>query len=123
MKSKFRFSWLKGSLIWSILIQIAGAMPALAQSGPTPTGNGAIFFHPDGTYNTIMEEAVLAGVGTALVQSGSLIEPGTAAFVAEAPSRRDYEEIALEVVESGAPINYDKVGQTWTKYPPFFGQK
>ena len=187
MKSKFRFSWLKGSLIWSILIQIAGAIPALAQSGPTPTGNGAIFFHPDGTsashwdatrilyygpdsylnwdripvvttyrghlldqltgtsnagavihatgtraysgsfgldpngkeyrsangtYNTIMEEAVLAGVGTALVQSGSLIEPGTAAFVAEAPSRRDYEEIALEVVESGVEIVLG-AGEEW----------
>ena len=22
---------------------------------------------------------------------------------------------------SGAPINYDKVGQAWTKYPQFFG--
>ena len=24
-------------------------------------------------------------------------------------------------VDEGVPINYDKVGQTWTKYPQFFG--
>jgi alkaline phosphatase len=187
MKSKFRFGLLKSSLIWGVFIQIAGTIPTLGQSGPTPTGNGAIFFHPDGTsashwdatrilyygpdsylnwdripvvttyrghlldqltgtsnagavihatgtraysgsfgldpdgneyrsangtYNTIMEEAVLAGLGTALVQSGSLIEPGTAAFVSEAPSRRDYEEIALEVVESGVEIMLG-AGEEW----------
>ena len=152
---------------------------SLAQAAPQPTGNGAIFFHPDGTsashwditrilhygpdgflnwdrlpvittyrghlfdqlggtsnagavthatgtrvhaksfgldpdgkeypsangtLNTIMEDAVAAGLGTALVQSGSLIEPRTAAFVAEAAKRSDYEEIALEVVESGVDI-------------------
>ena len=27
------------------------------------------------------------------------------------------------VVRNGAPINYDKVGQTWTKYPLFFRVK
>ncbi len=187
MICKFRFGLLKSSLIGTVLIQIAGAIPTLAQSGLTPTGNGAIFFHPDGssashwdatrilyygpdsylnwdripvvttyrghlldqltgtsnagavihatgtraysgsfgldadgneyrsangTYNTIMEEAVLAGLGTALVQSGSLIEPGTAAFVAEAPSRRDYEEIALQVVESGVEIMLG-AGEEW----------
>lgn len=160
---------------------------AMAQSTPTPTGNGAIFFHPDGTsashwdatrilnygpdgqlnwdripvmttyrghlldqvggtsnagavthatgtrvhassfgldpdgneyisangsYNTIMEEALAAGLGTALVQSGSLIEPGTTAFVSDALSRRDYEEIALEVVESGVDIMLG-AGEEW----------
>lgn len=187
MKSKFQFGFLKGSLIGSVLLQIAAIIPALAQSAPTPTGNGAIFFHPDGTsashwdatrilyygpdsylnwdripvvttyrghlldqltgtsnagavihatgtrvysgsfgldrngneyrsangtYNTVMEEAVLAGLGTALVQSGSLIEPGTAAFVSEASSRRNYEEIALEVVESGVEIMLG-AGEEW----------
>ncbi len=159
----------------------------VAQSTPTPTGNGAVFFHPDGTssahwdvtrvlnygpdgelnwdripvittyrghhldllggtsnagavthatgtrvhggsfgldpegeeypsanssFNTVMEDAIEAGLGTALVQSGSIIEPGTAAFVAEAESRREYEEIALEVVESGVDIMLG-AGEEW----------
>lgn len=66
----------------------------------------------NGTTNTIMEEAVNAGLGTALVQSGSLIEPGTAAFVSEAVARSDYEEIALEVAESGVDIMLG-AGEEW----------
>jgi len=59
----------------------------------------------NGTTNTIMEDAVECGMGTALVQTGSLIEPGTAVFVADAENRyADVEEIALEVVESGVDI-------------------
>ncbi|MGL4609610.1 MAG: alkaline phosphatase, partial [Trueperaceae bacterium] len=158
-----------------------------ATTAPTPTGNGAIFFHPDGTSaghwdavrilnygpdglsnwdqlsavtpyrghlkdeiagtsnagavihatgtlahaatfgldeegneivsansttNTVMEDAIAAGLGTALLQSGSLIEPGSAAFVAEAEQRSDYEEIALEVIESGADIMLG-AGEEW----------
>ena len=78
--------------------------------GLDPEGNQ--YPSANGTYNTIMEEAVLADLGTALVQSGSLIEPGTAAFVSAAPSRRDYEEIALEVVESGVDIMLG-AGEEW----------
>lgn len=56
----------------------------------------------DGTQRTIMEQAVACGLGTALVQTGSLIEPGTAAFVAEVGHRYlDAQQVALEVVESG----------------------
>jgi alkaline phosphatase len=66
--------------------------------------NGQEYVSANGTTNTIMEEAISAGLGTALLQSGSAMEPGTAAFVAEAPTRRDYEEIVLEVVESGVDI-------------------
>lgn len=59
----------------------------------------------DGTTDTIMEAAVDCGLGTALVQTGSLIEPGSAVFVADADNRyADVEEIALEVVESGVDI-------------------
>jgi alkaline phosphatase len=187
MKSLFQQSVSNRCVLLSALAPLVVAGSALAQSSPTPTGNGAIFFHPDGTsashwdatrilhygpdgelnwdripvittyrghhldqvggtsnagavthatgtrvhagtfgldpdgneyisangtYNTIMEEAVEAGLGTALVQSGSLIEPGTAAFVSEAPSRRDYEEIALEVVESGVDIMLG-AGEEW----------
>lgn len=59
----------------------------------------------NGSTNTIMQDAVECGMGTALVQTGSLIEPGTAVFVADAENRyADVEEIALEVVESGVDI-------------------
>lgn len=167
----------------TVLLFVIGGIPpggsGWAQEGPTPTGNGAIFFHPDGTSaahwdatrlrhaspdsllhwdrlpvvapyrghlsdqlagtsnagavahatgtrpysetfgldpsgkeyrsangtrRTVMEEAVKAGLKTALVQTGSLVEPGTAAFVAEAPRRAAYEEIALKLVNSGVDV-------------------
>jgi alkaline phosphatase len=66
----------------------------------------------NGTTNTVMEDAVAAGLGTALLQSGSIIEPGTAAFVSEAERRAEYEEIALEVIESGVDIMLG-AGEEW----------
>jgi alkaline phosphatase len=53
---------------------------------------------------SIAEEAIAAGKAVALVQSGHIAEPGTAAFVASVPSRRDYDEIARQVIESGATV-------------------
>ncbi len=186
-KLKLLGAALISTLVAPQIVSLDWAKPASAQAAPKPTGNGAIFFHPDGTSsshwdatrilnygpdgelnwdrlpfiapyrghlsdqltgtsnagavthatgtraysasfgldpegreyvsangttNTIMEEAVKAGLGTALVQSGSLIEPGTAAFVAEANRRQDYEEIALEVVESGVDIMLG-AGEEW----------
>ncbi|MDT8438064.1 MAG: alkaline phosphatase [Wenzhouxiangellaceae bacterium] len=59
----------------------------------------------DGSTRTIMEQAVACGLRTALVQTGTLIEPGTAVFVANARHRYlDAESIALQVVESGVDI-------------------
>lgn len=67
----------------------------------------------DGSTDTIMEKAVDCGLGTALIQTGSLIEPGTAAFVSEADNRyEDVEEIALEVIESGVDILLG-AGEEW----------
>lgn len=66
----------------------------------------------DGTTRTIVEAAIEAGIPTALIQSGSLIEPGTAAFVAEAEQRGHYESIALQVVESGVDIHFGG-GEQW----------
>lgn len=53
---------------------------------------------------SIAEEAIAAGKAVALVQSGHIAEPGTAAFVASVPSRRQYDEIARQVIESGATV-------------------
>lgn len=61
---------------------------------------------------TIFEEAIAAGKATALIQSGHLAEPGTAAFVAETTNRlgndiraRDkYAEIIEQTIRSGTNI-------------------
>lgn len=53
---------------------------------------------------SIMEEAVQAGFATALVQTGHIAEPGTAAFVASVKDRRMEEEIAKQVIESGVDV-------------------
>ena len=61
---------------------------------------------------TILEEAIDAGKATALIQSGQLAEPGTAAFAAETTNRqgnnvraRDkYAEITEQVIRSGTDV-------------------
>ncbi|MDX2263904.1 MAG: alkaline phosphatase [Hyphomicrobiales bacterium] len=53
---------------------------------------------------SIMMEAKAAGRALGLIQSGHIAEPGTAAFVASAKSRRAVDEIALQVIESGAEV-------------------
>jgi len=54
---------------------------------------------------SIMEEAIEAGFATALVNSASLTDPGTAAFVASAEGwHRHEEEIARQVIESGVDV-------------------
>lgn len=61
---------------------------------------------------TILEEAIAAGKATALIQSGHIAEPGTAAFAAETTNRdgndiraRDkYAEIIEQVIRSGTNV-------------------
>ncbi|AFY48977.1 Alkaline phosphatase [Nostoc sp. PCC 7524] len=61
---------------------------------------------------TILEEAIAAGKATALIQSGQMAEPGTAAFAAETTNRdgnnlraRDkYAEIIEQVIRSGTDV-------------------
>jgi alkaline phosphatase len=53
---------------------------------------------------SVMRQAQRAGLPTALVQSGSVIEPGTACFVAESKRRADYDLIAEQVIESGVDL-------------------
>jgi len=57
-----------------------------------------------GNRMSIMEEAIKAGFATALIQTGSLTEPGTAAFVASVAARGDHPEIARQVIESGVDV-------------------
>ncbi len=51
-----------------------------------------------------MHEAMRSGVRTGLVNSGSIVEPGTACFVASVHGRQESAEIAKQVVESGVDV-------------------
>jgi len=53
---------------------------------------------------SIAEEAMAAGKAVGLIQTGHIAEPGTAAFVASVPSRRMRDEIAAQVIDSGAQV-------------------
>ena len=53
---------------------------------------------------SIMQEAIKAGKAVGLIQSGHIAEPGTAAFAASVQSRLEGDEIARQVIESGAQV-------------------
>lgn len=53
---------------------------------------------------SIIQEAMSAGIKTGLVNSGSIIEPGTGAFVVTVPSRKEDEEIAKQTIFSGVDV-------------------
>jgi alkaline phosphatase len=92
------------------VIHATGTMAYSDSFGLDP--EGAVYASADGTDLTIMQQALAAGLGTALIQTGTLIEPGTAAFVARAPARREYESIAEQVVHSGVQIMLG-AGEEW----------
>ena len=53
-----------------------------------------------GEPHSILISAKKKGLSTALVQSGALIEPGTAVFTAQVHSRKNKDEIAKQIIES-----------------------
>ena len=57
-----------------------------------------------GQQMSIAEEAMAAGMAIGLVQSGHIAEPGTAVFVASSESRGSTDDIARQVIESGAQV-------------------
>ncbi len=57
-----------------------------------------------GSRMSLLGEAEEAGLRTGLVNSGHLAEPGTAVWAASAPSRRDFDSITLQLIESGAEV-------------------
>jgi len=57
-----------------------------------------------GFQGSIIEEAKSKGLKTALINSGSIIEPGTGAFAAKAKNRSDYDSIAAQIINSGVPV-------------------
>lgn len=57
-----------------------------------------------GQQESIMHEALGKNLRTGLINSGSIIEPGTAAFVASVASRKEHEEITRQVLKSGVDV-------------------
>jgi len=57
-----------------------------------------------GNKMSIMKEAQAAGIKTGIINSGSIIEPGTGVFVASSVSRNNYEEIAKKICESRVDV-------------------
>ena len=52
----------------------------------------------------IMQEAQAAGIKTGIINSGSIIEPGSGVFAASSVSRKNYEEITKKICESGVDV-------------------
>lgn len=61
---------------------------------------------------SIMQEAKEKGIYTGLINSGSIIEPGTAVFVSSDTKRSHYESITKKVVESGTDLIFSG-GENW----------
>ncbi len=57
-----------------------------------------------GKQMSIMQEAIKSGIKTGLINSGSIIEPGSSAFVASVNKRAENAEIAKQVIESGVDV-------------------
>lgn len=57
-----------------------------------------------GKKQSIMQEAVSAGIKCGIINSGNIVEPGTGVFVASSPSRYLYDEITEKIIKSGADI-------------------
>jgi alkaline phosphatase len=57
-----------------------------------------------GRPGSLMHEAIERGLRTGLINSGSIIEPGTACYVASVKERDDFQEITKQVLESGVDV-------------------
>ena len=57
-----------------------------------------------GRSRSVAAQAIRAGLGVGLVQTGISSEPGTGCFLAPADSRGDHEAIVARLIESGADV-------------------
>ena len=67
-------------------------------------GAGEDIVDANGDSRSVAMQAIRAGLPVGLVQSGIAPEPGTGCFVSRAVSRRDYQGIAADLIESGAEV-------------------
>jgi len=65
-----------------------------------------------GKNKSIMHEAMDSGIRVGIINTGTIVEPGSAVFVASSESRRNSEEITKKVIESGADLIFSG-GEEW----------
>lgn len=66
--------------------------------------DGKIPVSRSGKQMSIMQEAMQKGIYCGIINSGSIEEPGSAVFVASNVRRGNYNEIAKDVIQSGAEL-------------------
>lgn len=66
--------------------------------------NDASFVARSGQARSIMMEARDSGLGTALINSGHICEPGSGVFVASSPERSNTDLISAQIVNSGLDV-------------------
>ncbi len=81
-----------------------GVKPARNAFGTTGGPVPERIVDAQGRSRSVAHQALRRGVRVGLVQSGTVIEPGTAAFVASVPERAMHDEIAAQLVASGAHV-------------------
>ena len=57
-----------------------------------------------GKKKSILMEAMEAGLQTGIINSGTIVEPGSGVFAASDTSRREHEAIAEKIIDSGADV-------------------
>nr|HID14498.1 alkaline phosphatase [Anaerolineae bacterium] len=101
------FEWAGVTLTYSedaLITDSAAAGTAIATGHKT--ANGVISMNADGTvsYTTILEEALARGKATGLVATSQIQHATPAVFYAHVPSRRQYNDIAAQMVDSGVNV-------------------
>jgi alkaline phosphatase len=95
-----------GAVVHATGVKVHQDSFGMLEDGTTPV------LSRNGRAETIMQAAVRAGLATALINTGSITEPGTGAFVARVARRGYHAEIARQVVESGVEIILG-AGEVW----------
>jgi alkaline phosphatase len=86
-------------------IHATGVKTDLDSFGMTAGGShGRPLVDAAGERLSVAAQAMRAGIPVGLVQTGHTAEPGTACFVAEAPSRGDFDSIVAQLVESDLTV-------------------
>jgi alkaline phosphatase len=77
-----------------------GERVGIGAFGLTDAKVGKPVVDANGKQLSVMEQAIAAGIPTAVVQSGAAFEPGTACFVVETQGRGEVDEICRQLIES-----------------------
>ncbi len=78
------------------------ATSAYGMTAAEPEGKKIV--DEDGQSLSVAKQAIRRGIPVGLVQTGTLTEPGTGCFLASVGMRKAHQDIALQLVESGAAL-------------------